>query len=230
MDLYGQLTGSSRPAGPAPDRFPGVVVALVTDTRDPDKIGRVRVSYPWLSDQVQSSWARVVGVGAGAGRGVVMLPEVDDEVLVAFEHGRIDSPYVLGGLWSKIDKPPAGGDKPNDVRQITSRSGHTIRLDDTAGAERIEITSGTGKSTIVLDGANNTLTIRTDGDLVLESRGGAVTITGRTVEVKADQRVSVEATEVKVAAKAALELGADAKAELKAGGPLKVQGAVVNIN
>lgn len=230
MDLYGQLTGSSRPTGPAADRFPGVVVALVTDTNDPDKLGRVRVSFPWLSDQVQSTWARVVGAGAGAERGVLMLPEVDDEVLVAFEHGRFDSPYVLGGLWNGVDKPPTGGDKPNDVRQITSRSGHTIRLDDTAGAERIEITSGKGKSTIVLDGANNTLTIRTDGDLVLESRNGAVTITGRTVEVKADRRVTVEATEVKVAAKTGLELGADGKAELKAGAPLTLKGAVVNIN
>ncbi len=71
---------------------------------------------------------------AGAGRGLYILPEVDDEVLVAFEHGNPSTPYVLGGLWNGKDKPPeANSDGKNNMRVLKSRSGHVIRLDDTAG-------------------------------------------------------------------------------------------------
>lgn len=229
MDLYAQLT-QPQPAASGAGRFPGVVVAVVTNNKDPDKLGRVRVRYPWLSEDMESDWARVVGAGAGKERGLVAVPQVDDEVLVAFEHGLIDLPYVLGGLWNPIDKLPAPADRPGDVRQLRSRSGHTIKLDDTAQAEKVEITAANGSTTIVLDSANNTLTIRTGADLVLESRNGAVTITGQTVEVKANRAFKVEATEVEVAAKTTLKQSAQGAAELRAGGPLTVRGATVNIN
>ena len=77
---------------------------------------------------------------AGKERGLYFLPEVDDEVLVAFEHGSPDAPYVLGGLWNGKDVPPeSNADGKNDRRSIMSRSGHVIRLNDKEGEEQIEI-------------------------------------------------------------------------------------------
>ena len=128
-------------------RFYGVAMAIVTNNKDPDGLARVKVRLPWISDDVESDWARVVSPMAGAGRGLYILPEVDDEVLVAFEHGNPSTPYVLGGLWNGKDKPPeANSDGKNDIRVLKSRSGHVIRLDDTAGAERIEIVDKSAKN------------------------------------------------------------------------------------
>jgi len=121
MDLFSQRTA---PDG-ADARLPGVAMAIVTNNKDPDGLGRVKVKLPWLDDGFESDWARVVTAMAGAGRGLYWLPEVNDEVLVAFEHGRLDSLYVLGGLWNGKDKPPENNqDGKNNVRALKSRSGH----------------------------------------------------------------------------------------------------------
>lgn len=208
----------------------GVAMAIVTANRDPEKLGRVKVKYPWLSDEFESDWARVASPGAGASRGQLVIPDIDDEVLVAFEHGLIDRPYVVGGLWNGKDKPPPLPDKPADVRGFTTRSGHQVRLDDTQGAEKIEITAAKAKSTIVFDTAKGTITIKTDADLVLEATNGAVKITGGTVEIKATKgAVKVEGIDVETKAQASLKQSA-ATAEVKANGPLVLKGAVVNIN
>ncbi|MCP4664709.1 MAG: phage tail protein [bacterium] len=133
----------SRSAGrhPVAGRVTGVVIGIVTNLDDPDGQGRLKVKYPWLQDDSESPWARVVSFMAGAGRGGVFRPEVDDEVLVAFEHGDMRRPYVLGGLWNGTDAMPAerGADADNHVRLIKSRSGHLIVLDDTGGEESIRI-------------------------------------------------------------------------------------------
>ncbi len=91
---------------------PGVVIAVVTDVNDPDKMGRVKIKYPWLSDDYVSDWARVVCQGAGKERGWIALPEVGDEVLIGFELQDFDRPVVLGGLYNGVDTMPAG---PNDL-------------------------------------------------------------------------------------------------------------------
>ena len=91
---------------------PGVVIAVVTDVNDPDKMGRVKLKYPWLSDDYVSDWARVVCQGAGKDRGWIALPEVGDEVLIGFELQDFDRPVVLGGLYNGVDTMPAG---PNDL-------------------------------------------------------------------------------------------------------------------
>src|SRR5262245_22538227 len=87
-------------------RIYGVVPGVVTSNDDPEKLGRVKLRFPWLSDEVESGWARVALPAAGNLRGVYMLPEVDDEVLVAFEQGDVRFPYVVGGLWSSKLPPP----------------------------------------------------------------------------------------------------------------------------
>ncbi|MDQ3855312.1 MAG: phage baseplate assembly protein V, partial [Chloroflexota bacterium] len=128
-----------------------MVVGLVTNNQDPDGLGRVKVKFPWLSDEDESSWARIVTPMAGNDRGLYFLPEVDDEVLVAFEHGDVRFPYVLGALWNGKDKPPESNDDGrNDQRTIKSRSGHIIRLDDGDEA-KLEILDKTGNNSIVIN-------------------------------------------------------------------------------
>jgi len=186
-------------------RFWGVTVGLVTNNRDPEGLGRVKLALPWLADGFETDWARVVTPMAGAARGLYALPEVDDEVLVGFEHGRPDAPYVLGALWNGKDKPPeSNGDGRNDRRSLTSRSGHVIRLTDTDGQERVEILDRTGRNSVVLETATNTVTISADADVVVRAAKGKLTLSGQTgVEISSaagsvkvsGQGVDVEATQ-----------------------------------
>jgi uncharacterized protein involved in type VI secretion and phage assembly len=153
---------------------------------------------------------------AGGGRGVFFPPEVDDEVLVAFEHGSPQVPYVLGFLWNGRDKPPdPNAEGKNDVRVIRSRSGHVVRLTDTSGAEKIEIVDKSGKNSIVIDTAKNTVTISAQADVTLESKTGKLTLSGKSVEIKAQSDLVLEGA---------------AKTDVKSSGVLTVKGQIVNIN
>jgi uncharacterized protein involved in type VI secretion and phage assembly len=149
-------------------RLFGVAVAVVTNNDDPDRLGRVRLKFPWVGDEHESHWARVVAPMAGEDRGLYCLPEVGDEVLVAFEHGRPELAYVLGGLWNGKDPPPRSNDGgKNDVRVLRSRSGHEVVLDDTDGREQIVIRDGSGKCTLVLDTAGGAIRIEC-GELTIK--------------------------------------------------------------
>lgn len=119
-----------------------IVIGLVTDNTDPEGLARVKVKYPHLTEDHASHWVRLSSPMAGPGRGIEYLPEVDDEVLVAFEHGDIRRPYILGALWNGKDHPPM----PNSeavrggkvVRRITkTRTGHKMLFDDGEGQIRI---------------------------------------------------------------------------------------------
>ena len=194
----------------------GVVVAVVTNNQDPDGLGRVKLKFPWLSDADESFWARVATPMAGGGRGAFFLPEVDDEVLVAFEHGDLRFPYVLGGLWNAKDKRPAdNGDGKNNVRLIRSRSGHVVRLSDEDGKEKIEIIDKSEKNSIVFDTANNTITITADKDIALSAPQGTIKLDAQKVELKSSADAKVEA---------------GAGMDVKASATLNLKGATVNIN
>ena len=109
----------------------GAVVGKVTNADDPKKWGRVKLKYPWMADDVESDWIRVMGNGAGPNAGFLVIPEVDDEVLVIFEHGDINFPFVIGGVWNgKFDPPEemATGGKQPLVRVLRSRTGHVIAV------------------------------------------------------------------------------------------------------
>jgi uncharacterized protein involved in type VI secretion and phage assembly len=149
------------------------------DNRDPEGLGRVKLELAWLADGFETDWARVATPMAGSARGLYALPEVGDEVLVGFEHGRPGSPYVLGALWNGKDRPPdSNGDGRNDRRSLTSRSGHVIRLTDADGEERVEILDRTGRNSVVLDTAANTVTISADLDVVVRAARGRLTLSG----------------------------------------------------
>ena len=119
---------------------------------------------------------------AGPERGTYFLPEVDDEVLVAFDHGGIHHPYVIGALWNGKDKPPeTNDDGKNNIRVIKSRSGHVIRLNDEDGKEKIEIIDKSEKNSIIFDTAENTITITTDKDIILTASHGAIKLDAQNI-------------------------------------------------
>jgi phage baseplate assembly protein V len=212
MDAYPAL---DMPSG-ADQRYYGVVIGVVTNNKDPDGLGRVKASLPWMGDEVETDWARVAVPMAGAGRGIYFLPEVNDEVLVAFEHGNPDIPYVLGGLWNGRDKPPeANSDGKNNVRTIRSRSGNVIRLTDTDGESKIEIIDSSTKNSIVISAQDNSITIAAAGDITIASSDGKLKLSGNGVEITSTSTVKVQASQ---------------DAEVTGSGQLTLKGQVVNIN
>src|SRR5690606_12008749 len=144
-------------------RMKGVVVGLVTDLNDPEWLARIKVEYPWLPEGSESTWARLATPLAGPELGFYFLPEVGDEVLVAFEMDDIRRPYVLGFLWNGDNAPPS--DDPN-IRLIHTVSGHKITLDDTGGSEQIKIEDSSGTNTIVLN--KDGVTIESSGDVTIK--------------------------------------------------------------
>jgi phage baseplate assembly protein V len=212
MDVFSQMLG---PAD-ADSRFYGVAFGIVTNNKDPDGLGRVKVKLPWMADQAETDWARVVSPMAGAGRGFYFLPDVDDEVLVAFEHGDPECPYVLGALWNGKDKPPeSNADGKNDVRTIKSRNGNVIRLTDTKDAEKIEIIDASGKNSIVISTKDKTVTITADADITVKSANGKLKLSGKGVEITSTAGLKIEASQ---------------NVDVKAGPQLNLKGSVVNIN
>jgi phage baseplate assembly protein V len=110
-----------------PDRMRGLVIALVTAVADKENQGRVQVQYPWLDDQLQSTWASVVAPFAGDDRGLYWMPEVGDEVLVGFAFGDFSQAFILGAMWNGRAATPSPDPRQ---RMIRSKNGHTIRFVD----------------------------------------------------------------------------------------------------
>jgi uncharacterized protein involved in type VI secretion and phage assembly len=229
----------------------GVVAAVVTNIDDPDDLGRVKVKYPWMGDSVESHWVRLASPMAGPQRGFYCLPEVDDEVLVAFEHGDVHRPYIVGALWNNTDKPPkakseaiadgkviqrvlktrAGhliifSDKDGEEQiSITSKSGHTIILDDKSGSEKITIKDKTGSNSMVIDSAQNSMDIQVGGDFSVTAKGKITLTSTQDLTLKAGTAGKFEAT-----SELGLKGTASAKLENGAGAKVVLQGPMVNVN
>ena len=215
MKLFDLLTDTGeREANAA--RIYGVVVGVVTNNEDPEGLGRVKVKFPWLSDEDESDWARIATLMAGNERGTYFLPEVDDEVLVAFERGDVRLPYVIGCLWNGQDLPPASNeDGNNNLRVIKSRSGHVIRLNDEEGAETIEIIDKTEKNSLIFDTAANTIAITTDGDITLSASQGKIQLEAQNIEIKSSADTKVES---------------GGGMEVKASSTMNLKGQTINLN
>jgi len=178
------------------ERIPGVVIAVVDDNDDPAKLGRVRIRYPWLGDQAVSYWARLAMPGAGPDYGMAWVPQVGDEVLVAFEQGDPDHPFVIGGLWNGSDAAPLGDgllDSGKVKRSgFVSRTGHKLVFFDDAGESGVAIISANNKYRISLNETKGQLHVYFDGKLLLEGTGD--------VEVKTQGDFKVNATGVTIQA------------------------------
>jgi uncharacterized protein involved in type VI secretion and phage assembly len=216
------LLGLTRGALGAPDaerlaRIPGLVPAIVTDNNDPDAQGRVLVRFPWLGPKADtpavSTWAPVVQFGAGNGRGAMFIPEVDDEVLVGFDHGNVDHPYVLGGLYNGVDQPPLQDDlidtsvgKVNQ-RGFVSRLGHQIVFLDSDAKSGITLKTAQGKISLELSEANGELHITVDGKVLIESTG-----------------------DLQLTAQGSLQLSGSAGVKIESSATVEVSGSMIKLN
>ncbi len=216
----------------------GVVTAKVSSIDDPENLGRVKLMYPWLPQDsgadLASNWARIATPMGGKDRGFFYLPEVDDEVLVTFEHGDINFPYVVGILWNGIDKPPRGTANAHDKkvvnqRVLRSRSGHMIILDDTQGQEQIIIQDKGGKNKIVIDSKENTLTIEMEKDIMIKAKGNANLEATGNITLKATGDLSMECKNLSIKAQAAGAVQANSSLDLKATGALSLKGAQASV-
>jgi phage protein D len=221
-----------------------LVVGVVTNNKDPEsKYARVRVKYPGLDENTEGAWARVIGAGAGQNKGQMMLPLVNDEVLIGFEGGNPHKPYVLGGLWNGQDLPkpehlnPKGEDKPDGSYVLRSP-----KLIDMESVDDVKIVCGkdmtievkgesketvdknqtvTVKKTFKLD-ATDELTLVCGQAKVVLKKDGTIQLNGKDITVTGNGNVNVEG-----------KLGSalkGAKVDVQGQGPVTIKGAQVAIN
>ena len=182
--LYGQIRGAEAEA----ERAHEVVISIVVDIKDPSRLCRLKVRIPVLSDDA-TWWCPVIAIGAGRDRGWFTLPEVDDEVLVAFEHGELARPIVIGQIWNGKDKPTESNPSGDNPRRVfTSKSGHTLTFDDKDG--KLVIADGAGIGTVTIDKA---------AGITIEAKQGCVAI-------QAQDEVTIVAGEIAITGKAAVDL------------------------
>jgi phage baseplate assembly protein gpV len=152
-------------------RIDGVVVALVKDTDDKEGEGRVKVEFPWMEGKNEGYWAPVATMMSGERRGSWFMPEVGDEVLVAFERGDVNHPFVVGFLWNGKHKPPTADGIPAAVRRLRTKSGHILEFDDREGKERILVHTQ-GEHEIELEDSKGFVRVETKGGHHLEMTDG----------------------------------------------------------
>ncbi|MFJ8312979.1 MULTISPECIES: VgrG-related protein [unclassified Streptomyces] len=237
--LAGLATGANAPSrGP---RMPGLAIGVVSNIREPGGGGRgwVRLKFPWLDADYETDWVRTVQWG-GQGGGGVFSPEVNDEVLVGFEQGLLDAPYVIGGLYNGVDKPSPhrgplvdGSRGTVNRRSLVSRSGNRVELLDTPGRgpSGVRLASGDDRLEVRLDERRNRISLTVYGTggsrpmssvtlspsgITLDAGTGKVTVKGASVDINATSDVSVGGTSVNINGKTAVNVDGGLLAVLKA--------------
>lgn len=178
-------------------RWYGVYPALVSDIKDPDGQGRVKVTLPWSPDtgaERYEAWARLATLMGGNNRGSWFVPDLNDEVLVTFEGGDPRRPYVIGGLWNGNDAPPDSMDgSGNNYRKVLrSRNGVKITLDDTNGQEKMILETPGGQKVTLEDGPGAVL--------IEDSNGNSVKLETSGITVTASAKVTVNASLMEISA------------------------------
>jgi uncharacterized protein involved in type VI secretion and phage assembly len=175
----------------------GVFPALVSDIKDPDGQGRVKVTLPWSPDTGNAryeAWARLATFMGGNNRGSWFIPDVNDEVLVVFEGGDPRRPYVIGALWNGSDAPPDAMDGAgNNYRKVLrSRNGVKVTLDDTDGQEKMILETPGGQKMTLKDGPGAVE--------IVDSNGNSVKLETSGITITASAKVTINATQVQVSA------------------------------
>ena len=223
-NIFAMLQKAQESASTGDAKMYGVEVALVTNVRDDQKLGRVKVCFPRLPGKPESTWVRVVQPAAGAGRGFYWLPEVNDEVLVAFERGEAHTPYVVGSLWNGKDKPMKDAyTDENTTRMIMTKSGHKIIFDDKKDAEKIIIADKSGKRTMTFDVKNKKFLVEAkEGDVEIHA-AKKIILSCEDLEIKTKKTGKIDIGTT-------FDLNVKDKANIKAGPQLNIKASRVNIN
>ena len=249
VDLVGSASSGGGALLTSPDT--GLMIGLVTNNKDPDGHGRVRVKFPGESQEAESAWARVATFAAGNGHGASFMPQIDTEVIVMFEGGDRRRPIVLGSLWNGKDKPSLASDaflKQNKVVQwqVRTATGQTLTFDeseDKTANVAIELPDkGTrlylGKDKVELWSNNNNIEVKTGQASVLLKDGKDIIVKAMNVTIEATQALKLSGLTVEIAGKTTAKVEGQASLELKGGGSAKlsasgiaeVSGSLVKIN
>ncbi|MFI3312453.1 MAG: phage baseplate assembly protein V [Eubacteriales bacterium] len=257
MGFYDALV--TPPQSPATQEMYSITTAKVVENYDDKHPGMVKVElFMGESGKNQSDWVRVAQPYAGKGYGTYFLPEIGDEVVVAFNQGNRDNPIVLGGLWNQVDTvPPDTAVENNTIKRIQTKGGHQIVFNDESGKETlslqtpkgftlllddenqtIDLKDGDGKNMVTIDGSNGTVTVQADKKLVLDVGGSGLTLdgTGKSATLKMDniiieagQGLTLKGQNVKVDG-AMVAVAASGNGEFTASGVLTLKGAMAKIN
>jgi type VI secretion system secreted protein VgrG len=201
--------------------FTDLQSAVVVDNDDPEKLGRIKVKFPWI--QSDTVWVRYLSFNDSQRGGWYCLPEINDIVLVGFEQGNAEMPVALGSLYDKNNSPDSKAvDSKNDIRQFLTKGGSLIQIKDTSGSEEIKISMKDGKNSIVMQTSGPSITI--------ESQGGDVTIKGKSISFEADQNVEIKAGgDFKAEGSNNLKLKGGIQSDLE-GNMVNVKGSLIKLN
>jgi uncharacterized protein involved in type VI secretion and phage assembly len=241
-----------------PFKIQGVVVGIVVDNKDPDGHYRVKVKFPWVAESdakytdskddedFRTSWCRITTFMAGKDRGAFWLPEVDDEVLIAFEHGDVRRAFVIGSLWNGVDTPIHANQEQggkNQFRSIRSRSGHMLQfVDNKDGKERIVLQNlvkakaeedepaGRNGHRVVLDQSGSTDQIEiydheNNNYILIDTKNKKITIETKTGDMllKAAKTLTLECKDLVVKAGSTIKQESGSSTETKAGSTMDIQ-------
>ena len=177
-----------------PHRYYGLYPAVVTDIVDPDRLGRVQVSLPWLGDGSGAGagggdvrvWATLLSPYADDDQGLQVLPEVGTQVVVGCEGGDPRRLYVVGAAWNGREMMPVTPTRPNDKRVLRSRAKSVLEFDDAAGAAKITLSTANGYKVVLDEGAQQVEVTHQNGSQIVLNAAGQVSVTATsTVEVTA---------------------------------------------
>lgn len=233
--------GESAGAGDS-GKIEGVMVGVVTDNKDPDGLARVKLKLPLREAETETDWVRLATLMSGKDMGSLFIPEVGDEVLVAFHLGEVRQPFVIGTLWNKKAPSPKGDDK-NNIRKFKSKHGHEIIFDDdsskaavtikTKKGQKIEFADKDDSITIAEQSGNNKITIKGGSANEIEIKSSTSTIkldAKGDIAIKSDKAVSIKSTQVQIEAAATMTIKAGATLDLKSDGIINIKGSMVKIN
>ncbi|HEX9062459.1 MAG TPA: phage baseplate assembly protein V [Clostridia bacterium] len=224
--------------------FYGVTIGIVSNNKDPEKLGRVKLKLPLRECQTETNWARITTLMAGKETGIFFLPEVGEEVLVAFYEGDVNYPVVLGALWNSKEGPPlTNEDGKNNIRKIKSRSGNELIFNDESGKESIEIKTAAGQVLKMEDA--------TEGKIALKDKSGnnlvEIDSSSNQISIKANMKINLQAgsckitidgTQNSIAIESSMQMKIKAQMldieagtmNIKSDGPLTLKGAIVKMN
>lgn len=183
--------------------------AKVTDNEDPNNLGRVRVQFDWQAQQdseMMTPWLRIAQPYAGVGKGFSFIPEIGEEVMVDFEGGNAERPYVKGMLFNGVDNPDGdwllNGNSQNRIKAIRTRNGHTIEIHDEGddgyiriydnGKENYILTFSTDQKLIKLESTGN-IELYAKNDIIMHADHDIKATAGNDISEAADNDMNLSA-------------------------------------